>query len=277
MLLVAFVAYIGGLLPGRLLRRIDRRVFFANSRNEESRWRRILENVTLTLSDQQLVTGLAILIAGYSEMASKGIDFYHWGIVVYLAWLSSAVHIESLTVLRDIFNENPRLRNIRVVGMLALLTFLTTAMWPLRGDIEVASWVPVKCLWDQRVVRASRDYAFTNGIDLNWILSVIMLFSAYVWKLSQLFASSRGWVRKWLRAKPEVAQERLLRRIAKSNRNAWLKWPAQNRGGLLRRFRGLGRICRVVPGDARLFVFDPALGCRQHHISLVHGRRKGAI
>lgn len=159
-------------------------------------------------------------------MASNGIDFYHWGIVVYLAWLSSAVHIASLTVLGDIFNENPRLRNIRDVGMLALLAVLTTAMWPLRGDIEVASWVSVKCLWDQPVVRASRDYAFTNGIYLNWVLPVIMLFGAYIWKLSQLFASSRGWVRKWLRAKPEVAQERLLRRIAKSNRNAWLKWPA---------------------------------------------------
>jgi hypothetical protein len=50
-----------------------------------------------------------------------------------------------------------------------------------------------------------------------------MLLSAYVWKLSQLFAWSRGLVRQWLVAKPEAAIERLMRRAALSHR-PWRQW-----------------------------------------------------
>jgi hypothetical protein len=228
-LLVAITAYVGGFLPGHYLRRADRLVLHANSRNEDSRWRGIIESVTLSFSDQQLVTGLAILVAGYCEMFSNNLSVYHWNIVVYLAWMSSAVHIASLTLLRDVFNKRPTLRNIRVAGMLALLILLILAMWPLRRFLilEDSNEIPVRCLWGSRPWSSkygNDDYY--SSTDPNWALSVTMLLVAYVWKLSQLFSSSRGWVRRYFVANPQAATERLMRRALLSHRSKWLTRPA---------------------------------------------------
>lgn len=181
--------------------------------------------VMMSISDQQLVTGLAILVAGYYEMMNNNLSLYHWQIVVYLAWLSSAVHIASLTLLRDVFNSNPALRNLRVAGMLALLALLAIAMWLTRFTAQpYVMGLPARCLWTQ----AQGDSYGTSAIDMssvdpNWVLTIVMLLFAYVWKLSQLFASSRGFVRRWLVARPEAAIERLMRRAALSHRSGCLR------------------------------------------------------
>ena len=233
-LLLVITAYVGGFLPDQYLKRADRLVVHANSRNEDSRWREIFESVTLSLSDQQLVTGLAILIAGYYEMLNSNLSVYHWNIVVNLAWMSSAVHIASLTLLKDFLNRGPTLRNIRVAGMLLLLVLLTVAMWPLRR-VGLSLGTPVKCLWRNRPWNRYLDASFSadsgsirdyTALDPDRFLTFSMLLCAYIWKLSQLFSSSRGWVRKWLVAKPQAATERLMRRALLSHRPNWLARPA---------------------------------------------------
>jgi hypothetical protein len=179
----------------------------------------------MSFSDQQLVTGLAILVAGYCEMLNNNLSVYHWTIVVYLAWMSSAVHIASLTLLKDVFNKRPWLRNIRVAGMLALFTLLAVAMWPLRR-MYVPESTPVRCLWGSRNWNTDHETWFEASLDPNWALSVTMLLVAYVWKISQLFSSSRGWVRRWLVAEPQAATERLMRRLVLNHRSKWLTRPA---------------------------------------------------
>jgi hypothetical protein len=230
--LLAFTAYAGGFLPAHFLRRVDKRIFRANYRNQHSPWRNIIESVMVSLSDQQLVTGFAILIAGYYEMMNSNLSIYHWRIVTYLAWLSSSVHIASLTLLRDVLNKNPTFRNLRVAGMLLLLSLLLVALWPTRfgEDPEfspsafqdfTSARIPAKCFWTSTY---STPFDSTDTLDANWVLSVIMLLFAYVWKLSQLFASSRGLVRRWLVAKPEATMERLMRRAVRSGRSRWQTW-----------------------------------------------------
>lgn len=176
----------------------------------------------MSLSDQQLVTGLAILVAGYYEMFNNNLDLYHWQIVVYLAWLSSSVHIASLTLLRDVLNRNATLRNLRVAGMLILLVLLSVAMWPTRFMTWMSNDVsqPARCYWTSP---AHLDW-YMRQSDPNWIISMLMLLLAYAWKLSQLFSSSRGFIRRWLVAKPEAALERLLRRTALSY---WPRWTSR--------------------------------------------------
>ncbi|GAB7334996.1 hypothetical protein MBLNU13_g06862t2 [Cladosporium sp. NU13] len=226
--LLSLAAYIGDFLPSHYLRRVDRRIFRANSRNQDSRWRNIIEKVVISVSDQQLVTALAILAAGYYEIMNNNLSVYHWQIVVYLAWLSSVVHIESLTLLRDVFNNNPNLRSLRVAGILVLLALLEVTMWPTRftayssvGNLGM----PVRCWWKPTQMRSPNPL----GVDLShvvqsWVLTVVMLLLAYVWKLSQLFESSRGFVRRWLVAKPGAAIERLMRKAALSHRYGRLRW-----------------------------------------------------
>jgi hypothetical protein len=223
--LLALAAYAGGFLPAHFLRRVDKRVFRANSRNQHSRWRDIIESVMMSLSDQQLVTGFAILIAGYYEMMNSNLAMYHWRIVTYLAWLSSSVHIASLTLLRDVSNKNPTFRNIRVAGMLLLLILLSVSLWPTRFETDSEPsylGLPAKCYWTSA---HATPFAGTEALDSNWLISMVMLLFAYAWKLSQLFASSRGFVRQWLVAKPEAAIERLMRRAVTSDRPKWLIWP----------------------------------------------------
>ena len=225
-LILALVAYTGGFLPAHFLRRIDRRIFRAKSRREHSPWRTVIENVMLALSDQQLVTGFALLVAGYYEMMNNDLSIYYWQIVVYLAWLSSSVHIASLTILRDVLSKSPRLRNIRVAGMVALLILLIAAMWPTRfEDGLYYPGVPSKCYWKSRQV-------VLENIDPNWVFSMAAVLFAYVWKLSQLFATSRGLVRRCLVAKPEAILERLMRHVATSHWPRWVSWPI-NRALLL--------------------------------------------
>ena len=88
-------------------------------------WRRVMEKFTLALSDQQLVTGLAVLIAGFYKRCTM--SAYHFSIVISLAWLSSTVHLSTLVVLRDYSIQQPFLRSFRVVGMLSMLCLLFVA------------------------------------------------------------------------------------------------------------------------------------------------------
>ena len=179
----------------------------------------------MSLSDQQLVTGLAILVAGYYEMANHNLTLYHWHMIVWLALLSSSVHIASLTLLRDVLNKNPVLRNLRVAGMLILLVLLSTATWPTRGGLS-ALYVPAKCCWTQSRSLTKMTKQSFRGYDPSWCITLVMLLFAYAWKLSQLFDPSRSWIRKWLVAKPQAAIERSMRRSILSRRPRWLTWLA---------------------------------------------------
>ena len=95
------------------------------SRDARERRSKGLEKFILALSDQQLVTGLAVLIAGYISPCSMSI--YHFRIIAALGWFSSTVHLSTLSVLRVYFIEHPRLRDWRVVAMLFVLVLLIVA------------------------------------------------------------------------------------------------------------------------------------------------------
>lgn len=228
-LLIAGVSYFGGFLPAKFIRRVDKYMFKVHNDNQNNPWKEILENTMLSLSDQQLVFGLAVLVAGFCEMVRENLSLYHWNMIVYLAWLSSSVHIASLTMLREMPKQSKKFRNIRVIGMLVLWALLVAASWPTRRSSEARLLrVPVRCLWSMRVWTQEETRPFLGNLNFSWLLSLLMLFGTYVWKLLQLFSSSDGWVRKYIRAKPEATMERTMRRLARPDARAvWLRWPAR--------------------------------------------------
>lgn len=62
-------------------------------------WALCFYDVTIALSDQQLVTGLALLIAGLIKLFhDRSITVYHFSIVSDLAWFSANTHLLSLLV-----------------------------------------------------------------------------------------------------------------------------------------------------------------------------------
>ena len=95
------------------------------SRNARQRRSKGLEKFILALSDQQLVTGLAVLIAGF--VSPYSMSMYHFNIIAALGWFSSTTHLSTLAVLRAYFIEHPRLRDWRVGAMLTVLALLAIA------------------------------------------------------------------------------------------------------------------------------------------------------
>ena len=79
-------------------------------------WNTVIERVVLNLSDQQLLTGLAILITGFAMTCS--ISTYHFALVGDLAWMSSNVHLTTLSVLQQYLYRHRTLRNWRIILML---------------------------------------------------------------------------------------------------------------------------------------------------------------
>ena len=102
-LLLVVVHYAMGCVPSQFLNGFDKgvlRTVWRLARFRPSRlWEPPLRNAVLMLSDQQLVTGIALLASGYSQL-SYGLSSYHWQLIVYLAWFSSLTHLTTLTALR---------------------------------------------------------------------------------------------------------------------------------------------------------------------------------
>ncbi|KAK8086131.1 hypothetical protein PG994_001105 [Apiospora phragmitis] len=136
-------AYWFAVLPKGLVRRVDRQLFFARCAEPDERWRRIFEEIVLMFSDQQLLTGLGVLIAGYVQVVNASLSAYHWGdSVVYLAWLSSTVHLMSLSVLRERLKRGRVSLTVRICAIMLVFVLLVVVLWPTA--------VPVRCPWKAR-------------------------------------------------------------------------------------------------------------------------------
>ena len=88
---------------------------FKRTRRVRHFWVPVIEKVMLSLSDQQLLTGLSVLIAGFATHCS--ISAYHFAIVSDLAWFSSNVHLSTLTVLEGYLLKKRGVRNWRIVSV----------------------------------------------------------------------------------------------------------------------------------------------------------------
>lgn len=93
------------------------------------RFQHAMEKSVLILSDTQLITGLGILAAGYSQLQC-GISAYHWQIMVFVAWFASFSFLSAMTFLEGYFQTNNSMRLIRVGFMFVLATLLIGALLP---------------------------------------------------------------------------------------------------------------------------------------------------
>ncbi|KAL6399904.1 hypothetical protein AUP68_17314 [Ilyonectria robusta] len=64
-------------------------------------WANCLYDLVMSLSDQQLVTGFAILVSGLIGLGNGSITIYHFTTVTELAWFSSNTHLLSLLVVHS--------------------------------------------------------------------------------------------------------------------------------------------------------------------------------
>ena len=113
----------------------------------EKKWSEPLRKAVLAFSDQQSVTSIAILVSGYSQLAScQPMNIYNWQITVDLAWFSSITHLTTLTCLRNYFQQRPALRIWRLSCMTINAAILAIALGST-GWESVSPTLPALCLY----------------------------------------------------------------------------------------------------------------------------------
>lgn len=182
-----------------------------------------LQRAVLIFSDQQVVTGIALLSSGFAQLKS-GIAVYHWQILVYLAWFSSLTHLTTLTVLRQYFQDNDVARLWRSILMLVTVTMLGVALLPTGDGIWMTSgiWrtydhglsgmghysedtrsVPALCFF-QRIISEDPNQKYTSdSVTTNtMILSLFVLVSGYLTRFIKLSKKATALSRRWIRTLP---------------------------------------------------------------------------
>lgn len=219
------IAYALGIIDDELLSPVDRKVFRITSRTKRfPRSHIALRQFILTLSDNQIVTGIAILAAGFRGLVKGDISVYHYQVVLYLAWLSSSVHLSAISLLRPHLTQHYGLKTWRLVGMLVLLIMLLVGLVPTISSqwgianpedpdnpdlVESASsgWgVPAVCFWGR---------TYVEGVNSDAPLGYAILILSYVWKCGDMYTGPRKLYHRTIRLPVEAFMERCLSAVAK--------------------------------------------------------------
>jgi hypothetical protein len=96
--------------------------YSVSDEESEERKRAAMTSFMLSLSDQQLLTGFAVLISFLPNRCQ--ISYVSFGIAIQLAWASCLTHAATLIFLRGYLEENVRIRRLRYVLVGTLLCFI---------------------------------------------------------------------------------------------------------------------------------------------------------
>ena len=151
----------------------------------------------LTFSDQQVITGIAILISGYSQLRG-GLAVYYWKLTVDLAWFSSIAHLTTLTCLRHYFQERQGLKILRLICMAVMAGMLSCALASTGYSGLFSYDYPAWCLFHRKLLRNAYPED-DDGIvyNTNYIVLVLLfLFVSYGARVIQLFPSGLDRLRR---------------------------------------------------------------------------------
>jgi hypothetical protein len=166
--------------------------------------------VLLTLSDQQLVTGPAMMVAALGQHCQ--ISAYEFQVVSSVAWMASTTHLSTLVVLRQYLRENRTVRNIRIIGMVANLGLLLYTTIVATASYSVDNSVPIQCVTEN-------FSSFSAGsLNPNILVSIIFLIISYTDSIYQLYNENHSPFKNWLRyyccrrkAGPQLSDEEFQR------------------------------------------------------------------
>ena len=159
------------------------------------KWNTALQMAVLSFSDQQMLTGLAILISGYVQLGSRGLAVYHWQIVVDLAFFSSVTPLSTLTCLRTYFQTRKPLRLIRLICMGVLAIMLGCALGSTGyltgydGTSTVEATFPAWCLYHREAMnKYIQELGGTVSFNYDYLVIILgYLIVSYVSRFLKLF------------------------------------------------------------------------------------------
>ena len=177
------------------------------SKTDSETWTQAIRDSLLMFSDMQLITGMAILLCGYTQLAT-GLDSYHWEVVVCLAWFSSLTHLATLSSLRDHFRDRPFMALCRagLMGVVLILLAVSFASTGYISPYDQRLW-PAKCLFSSASMREenfrlSGEHEKPKYNTPLIMLSVTFLVLSYLTRVVSIFNPTAGIAKKWLKTIP---------------------------------------------------------------------------
>ena len=148
----------------------------------------------LTFSDQQIITGIALLTSGYSQLRS-GLAVYYWQLTVDLAWFSSITHLTTLTCLRYYFQQRQGLKFLRLICMAITAGMLGCAL-ASTGSLGAGNFTPdypAWCLFHGKLLMTASDKDIPGPAPARYYntyyvaLVLLFLFVSYSARVIQLY------------------------------------------------------------------------------------------
>lgn len=167
-----------------------------------------MEKSVLILSDLNLVTGIGLLIAAYSQVRC-GLSAYHWQIMVFEAWFASFSFVSAMTFLDGYLQSNRNMRIIRVVSICILGTLLIAALLPTGSKMWLNQYpndgqgfypsLSTACFYKELTMKE-----FRSRSPKLWSMafSVVVVAVSYVRCIFRLFEPIAGLSRKYIRQWP---------------------------------------------------------------------------
>lgn len=169
---------------------------------EREFWTTLLERLLLGFSDQQLITGTAVLLMGFIRLPiSNGqISVYHFSIVANLAWFSAVTHAITVLVLQDYFKlpKHYILRNVRILGMIIMGILLVVSLtFCLHTGFQTIN-CPAQCMILSPDAGKMPSYiALDSQINNTWItISIVFLLLTYLVTIPTLFPPMRRFLQR---------------------------------------------------------------------------------
>lgn len=184
-------------------------------------WSECFYRVTFSLSDQQLVTGIAILAAGFKMLAEGTITAYHFSVVRDLAFFSSNAHLLSLLVLWTSFGSvrkhHKRTGTRRRFPVAWVTKWRFFCMLIFFGLLMAATWMSAYRLWDEWADCPAhcipKGTENIGGVPMNWaIATTYFLVTQYASYTLQLGEKIMGRART-LRRKTRDADRAIVERV----------------------------------------------------------------
>ncbi|KAI9683775.1 MAG: hypothetical protein M1822_005965 [Bathelium mastoideum] len=157
-----------------------------NGHANQRKRRDALERFVLALSDQQIVTGLAISMIGYIQHCS--LSSYHFFVIVALVWFSSTTHLSTLALLQQYLKGHPMLMFVRLAGMFALFVMLFMGL--LIIYVNEVFQVPVQCRFQKLGSRELYKVPLLNHIVAVSLFA--FLTTSYLVKFIKLLRPNRN-------------------------------------------------------------------------------------
>lgn len=232
---IVTIYYLVGFVPEDYLNSIDRGIIDTLWRKARSKpaktWESTLRTAVLMFSDQQLVTGIALLISGYAQLRC-GLSSYHWQMIVYLAWFSSLTHLTTLTILRQYFRDNPAPRLWRAILMLVMLIMLVIALLPTGdfswfGSYDAFGGLPALCCFRKLIARSPEArFEFRVFKTIPMLISITVLLSGYLTRVIKLSRQATAFIKFRIRTKPgKMLKDALKNSIKRARKpNAFWYW-----------------------------------------------------